>query len=95
MNLVIHVELEVPTIGPHILPCNSNNPYLVTIYIYRISGMWFGVTFRKQTPKRHLFERDWTFVQNMKLEHQHKSRGPVWPFNEHKNVHFNDEQIYI
>ena len=64
--------------------------YLSYIYRWVACGlMWL----QEQTPKRHLFEKDWVacskfrnrFETSSRLNSQHNWGGPIWPLNKHKN----------
>ena len=59
-----------------------------------LSGVWLGVDVRKNDQK-DVFKWDWTtsskYFNHFRLNSQHNWEGPIWPFNELKNLHFDNE----
>ena len=60
-----------------------------------LNGMRLGVDLETNT-KNMCNQRDWTkyfiYASHSKFDSQHyQGEGPMWPFNEHANIHFDNE----
>ena len=63
------------------------------IYIWVTCGyLWI----HDRTPKRHVFKKWLDYVlkwfNHPKPNNQHNWGEPIWPFNAHENLHFDNEQ---
>jgi hypothetical protein len=54
---------------------------------------------KSKTSNPHNLKWDWTmhskYDNHSRFINQHNSKGPIWPFNEHKNLHFDMKDVYI